>query len=61
MSYTFICTPEKEWYLKIKNIEELLDYWNVVFNPKMEQALLTINDILSSTLTPSIVLEIPST
>lgn len=42
MSYTFICTPEKEWYLKIKNIEELLDYWNIVFNPKMEQALLTI-------------------
>ena len=23
MSYTFICTSEKEWYLKIKNIEEL--------------------------------------
>lgn len=44
MSYTFICTPEKEWYLKIKNIEELLDYWNIVFNPKMEQALLTINN-----------------
>ena len=44
MSYTFICTSEKEWYLKIKNIEELLDYWNIVFNPKMEQALLTINN-----------------
>ena len=39
MSYTFICTPEKNWYLKIDSIEQLLDYWNCVFTPKMKKAL----------------------
>lgn len=44
MSYTFICTPEKEWWLKITKIEDLLDYWNEVFNPRLKQALDTIRE-----------------
>ena len=44
MSYTFICTPEKEWWLKIAKIEDLLDYWNEVFNPRLKQALDTIRE-----------------
>lgn len=44
MSHTFVCTKEKEWYLKLSSVEELLDYWNNVFNPKMEEALQTISD-----------------
>ena len=44
MSYTFICTSDKEWYLKITSIEQLLDYWNNVFNSKMRLALDTIID-----------------
>lgn len=42
MSYTFICTPEKYWYLKINTIEQLMEYWNTVFNPKLKEALDTI-------------------
>ena len=44
MSYTFICTPEKNWYLKIDSIEQLLDYWNCVFTPKMKKALDTLDE-----------------
>lgn len=44
MSYTFICTPSKSWYLKITSIEQLLDYWNNVFNPRLKQALDTIEN-----------------
>ena len=44
MSYTFICTPSKSWYLKITSVEHLLDYWNNVFNPRLKQALDTIRD-----------------
>ena len=44
MSHTFVCTKEKEWYLKLSSVEELLDYWNNVFNPKMEEALRTLPD-----------------
>lgn len=42
MSHTFVCTKEKEWYLKISSVEELLEYWNNVFNPTMEEALATL-------------------
>lgn len=41
MSYTFIYT-EKKWYLKITTVEQLLVYWENVFNPKMKKALDTI-------------------
>lgn len=44
MSHTFICDNHKNWYLKITNIEELLEYWNEVFNPRLKQALDTITD-----------------
>lgn len=44
MSYTFICTPQKEWWLKITTIEQLLDYWESVFNPRLKQAVDTIRD-----------------
>lgn len=44
MSYTFICTPEKNWYLKIDSIEQLLDYWNCVFTSKMKKALDTLDE-----------------
>lgn len=44
MSYTFICTPEKNWYIKITSIEQLIDYWKDVFNPRLEKALNTIED-----------------
>lgn len=44
MSYTFICTKDNEWYLKISNIEQLLDYWNTIFNPKLKNAIETILD-----------------
>ena len=44
MSYTFICTPSKSWYLKITSVEQLLDYWNNVFNPRLKQALDTIGN-----------------
>lgn len=44
MSYTFICTPQKEWWLKITNVEQLLDYWENVFNPRLKRALNTIEN-----------------
>lgn len=44
MSYTFICTKDKEWWLKINTVEQLLDYWNKVFNPKLKEALDNIKD-----------------
>lgn len=44
MSYTFICTPEKEWYLKIYTIDQLLVYWQNIFDTKLKQAFDTIRD-----------------
>ena len=44
MSYTFICTKEKEWYLKISSCEQLIEYWNHVFEPKLKHAFDTICD-----------------
>lgn len=44
MSYTFICTKDNAWYLKIVSVEQLLDYWDDVFNPEMKHALDTILD-----------------
>ena len=44
MSYTFICTNEKEWYLKISSCEQLIEYWNHVFEPKLKHAFDTICD-----------------
>lgn len=44
MSYTFICTPEKEWYLKITKIEDLVEYWTNIFNPRLQRALDTIKN-----------------
>lgn len=44
MSYTFICTPQKVWYLKISSVEQLLEYWQNVFNPRLKKALDTIKD-----------------
>lgn len=44
MSYTFICTPSKNWYIKISSIEHLIDYWNNIFNPRLKQALDTIEN-----------------
>ena len=38
MSYTFICTNEKEWYLKISTVEQLLEYWDSVFNKRLKDA-----------------------
>lgn len=40
--FTFICTPDKHWFLKITTIEELLEYWKV-FNNTVQEALDTIN------------------
>lgn len=40
--FTFICTPDKHWFLKITTIEELLEYWKV-FNNIIHEALDTIN------------------
>jgi len=42
MSYTFICTPHKEWYLKISTLEDLIKYWKVIFNPQIKEAYETI-------------------
>ena len=39
MSYTFICTENNEWWLKISTVEQLLEYWNNIFNPKIKEAL----------------------
>lgn len=44
MSYTFICTPQKEWYLKINTIEQLLDYWKNVFNPRLLKAIESMDE-----------------
>lgn len=44
MSYTFICTKEKEWYLKISSCEQLIEYWNHVFEPKLKHAFDTVCD-----------------
>lgn len=44
MSYTFICTPAKEWYCKITTIEQLMAYWSEVFNPKLKEALSSIRE-----------------
>lgn len=44
MNYTFICTKDKEWWLKINTVEQLLVYWNEVFNPKLKDALESIKD-----------------
>lgn len=38
MSYTFICTKDKEWWLRINTVEQLTQYWNEEFNEKLEQA-----------------------
>ena len=40
--FTFICTPDKHWFLKITTIEELLEYWKV-FNNTMQKELDTIH------------------
>lgn len=44
MSYTFICTKENTWWLKITTIEQLMQYWNEVFNPKLKEAFETIKE-----------------
>lgn len=44
MSYTFICTPEKAWYLKLNTVEQLLEYWQTVFNPRMQKAYDTLDE-----------------
>lgn len=44
MSYTFICTKEREWYLKISSCKHLVEYWNQVFDPELKHALDTIED-----------------
>lgn len=44
MSYTFICTPQKTWWLKLTTMEQLQEYWKQVFDPKMQQTLSTISD-----------------
>jgi len=44
MNYTFICTPDHEWYCKITTLEQLLCYWDNVFNPRMKQALDSIKE-----------------
>ena len=42
--YTFICTPAHEWYCKITTLEQLLCYWDNVFNPRMRKALDSIRE-----------------
>ena len=42
MSYTFVCTPHKEWYLKISTLEDLLAYWKTIFNPQIKEAYETM-------------------
>lgn len=41
--FTFICTPDKHWFLKITTIEELLEYWKI-FNSTVQEALDTISE-----------------
>lgn len=44
MSYTFICNADNEWYLKISTVEQLLDYWDNIFNKKIKEAFEGIMD-----------------
>ena len=39
MSYTFIYTSKDGWWLKITDIEQLNNYWNEVFNPRIQKEL----------------------
>lgn len=44
MKYKFICDEQYGWYTEIREIEQLLNYWKDIFNPKLQTALQTIKD-----------------
>lgn len=43
MSHTFVYTSDHQWLLKISTINELLLYWDNIFNPTLHKAFENIN------------------